>query len=369
MIKKLLLNFIAGANIFAIIVMLVVGYSDHLSPESHPYFACLGMVFPFTALVNLLFIPIWVFLSWRRLLIPLIGFLLAFPSLRVYMPLHGNSEPPEGAIRIISYNVAGYGGNYKYENAFDTILSYLNAHQPDIVCTQEDMTSKWLDTQKRYAEYYPYNDTTCISNNGLINCLGIHTRYPILFKEIIDYKSPTNGSVAYYLNIDGDTVIIVNNHLEQTHLTSDDRSRYTEMIENRLNRDVIKSEEQRDTVKTETRDLLSKLTTGMKIRAKHVEIIHQYIEDHSRYPIISCGDFNDTPISYARYTMAKGLTDCFVESGHGLGLSFNRKGFNFRIDHMLCSSHFEPFQCEIDNKMDVSDHYPLLCWLKKREKP
>lgn len=369
MIKSFILNLIAGANVLTVIVMLIVGYSDNLSPEAYPYFACLGMVFPFVALVNLLFIPVWVFLSWRRLLIPFIGFLLAYPPLRTYMPLHGQTAPPEGAIRIVSYNVCGYGGNYKYEHALDSILCYLKAQQADIVCTQEDQPTKWYDTLKRYEDYFPYNDTTRVSTNGLVNSVGIHTRFPILFKEVINYESPSNGSVAYYLEINGDTVIVINNHLEQTHLSTDDRSRYTEMIENRLNRDVIHDDEKRDTVKAETRDLLGKLTLGMQIRARHVETIHQYIEDHSRYPIISCGDFNDTPISYARHMMAKGMTDCFVETGRGLGLSFNRKGFNFRIDHLMCSSHFEPFQCEIDNKMDVSDHYPLLCWLFLAEKP
>lgn len=361
MIKKFLFGLISGANIVTIALMLIVGYSDHISPEKYPLFACMGMVFPITLLANLLFIPVWVLLSWRRLLIPIIGFLLAYPAIRVYVPLHGKSTVPEGSLRVISYNVCGYGGNFKYEQAFDTIFSYFKAQQADIVCIQEDMSSKWLDTQKRYEEYFPYNDTTRISKNphGTLNSVGIHSRYPILFKEEIPYESENNGSVAYYLKINDDTVIVINNHLEHIHLNTEERSRYN---------DMISGEVARDTMEAETVGIVKKLTVGMSIRAKHAEIVHKYIENHSQYPIISCGDFNDTPISYARHTMARGLTDCFVESGCGFGISFNRKGFSFRIDHMMCSSHFTPYQCTVDDNMDASDHYPLLCWLKMTSK-
>ena len=360
-LKKVLFTLIGLANVLCIALMLLVGYSDRLSPEAHPTLGWVGITFPAFVLVNLLFVPLWALLSKRGLLIPVVGFLLAFPPIRIYMPLHLPGEPPEGSLRIISYNVAGYGGNYKYDHAFDSVFSYIIAHKPDIVCLQEDMTSKWLDTQERFAEVFAYNDTTCLTRKGAPrNCMGIHTRFPILRKERLAYSSPTNGSVAYYLQIGKDTVIVINNHLETSHLSSKERNRYQKML---------KGDMQRDTVRTETFFLKDKLLASMRIRAHQVEVVQQYVEAHRQYPIIVCGDFNDTPISYTRHVMAKGLTDCFVETGNGLGLSFNRKGFNFRIDHMMCSSHLTPYACEIDNKMDVSDHYPLLCWLKMRENP
>lgn len=359
-LKVVLLNLIAGANIMTIVLMLLAGYSDHLSPVQFPWLCCMGMIFPFTVAANLLFIPIWVLFSWRRLLIPIVGFLLAYPPIRTYIPLHTRAKVPEGALCVVSYNVCGYGGNYKYDQGFDTIFSYLKSKCPDIVCTQEDNDGKCRNMLERMAEYFAYNDTVNVGQSeALKNCVGIHTRFPILKKERIPYDSPTNGSVAYFLKVGNDTVIVINHHLETSHLSSDDRNRYQEMIEGGM---------QRDTVQAETYVLMEKLSEGMQIRARHVEVIHQYIEAHKQYPVISCGDFNDTPISYARYMMAKGLTDCFVEAGRGLGFSFNRKGFNIRIDHMMCSEHFEPIVCEIDDEMDASDHYPMLCWLKMKGK-
>ena len=115
--------------------------------------------------------------------------------------------------------------------------------------------------------------------------------------------------------------------------------------------------------------LLSKLAQATSKRAPQADAVHEYIEAHRQYPIIVCGDFNDNPISYSRRTIGKGLTDCFVETGSGIGLSYNQKGFFFRIDHILCSKDIQPYNCQIDNEMDASDHYPIICWLKMADKP
>ena len=127
---------------------------------------------------------------------------------------------------------------------------------------------------------------------------------------------------------------------------------------------MLKGKMERDTVKTESMLLVNKLGGSAAKRAPQAEAVHRYVQEHSQYPIIVCGDFNDNPISYSRRTIAEGLQDCFVETGRGIGLSYNQKGFWVRIDHILCSKHFTPQNCEIDDKMDASDHYPIISWLK-----
>ena len=353
-----LLSLLVGANIMTIILMLATGYSDWLDPREHDILSCAGMLFPFFIIANLLFVAVWVLFSWKRLLIPIIGFFLAYPAIHIYIPLHGKSKVPEKSLCVISYNVCTFGGNYKYEQAFDTIFSYIKKQQADIVCLQEDSHSDLKD----YERFFPYNDTTIVSKAKAVGyvTIGIHTRFPILKKERIHYPSRTNGSVAYYLLIENDTVIVINNHLESSHLSTDDRNRYEEMI---------KGEMERHTAKAETIELAGKLSEAMAIRAEQADSVHSYVEHHRHYPIIVCGDFNDTPISYTRRRIADGMTDCYVETGRGLGISFNRRGFYFRIDHMMCSEKIIPYACEIDNDIDVSDHYPLICRLKIRENP
>ena len=360
-LKSFTINIVAGANVATVLLMVLAGYSDHINPASHPMLSNLGMTFPVFLLANLLFIFFWLTFKWKKLWIPILGYALVYVPLTIYMPMHSSQEEPEGTIKLLSYNVCSYGGNYKYEQAFDTIFSYLKEQEADIVCMQEDVDSWRRFVFQRYSKVYPYNDTTIFSNqNGSMNGVGIHSKFPILRKERIRYPSVANGSVAYYLQIGEDTVLVINNHLETTHLSTEDRTHYKEIISGKM---------KRDDAKEESMMLIGKLGKASAKRAVGADSIHSYIESHRQYPMIVCGDFNDNPISYSRRTIVKGLKDCFVETGRGVGLSYNQKGFFFRIDHIFCSDHFTPYNCEIDSKMDASDHYPIICRLKLADKP
>lgn len=357
-LKTFTVQLLTGANIATIVVLLLVGYSDRLNPTDHPMLSTVGMTFPFFLLANMGFLFFWLVFKWSRVWVPVAGFFLAYVPISIYMPIHPAQDVPEGAIKLISYNVCCYGGNYKYEDGFGKVAEYLRDQQPDIVCVQEDADTWRRYVFQEYAKFMPYNDTLILVNNNLtINALGIHTRYPIVKRERLAYESKGNGSGAWWLQVGDDTLIVVNNHFESCHLTKEDRRQY---------RQLIKGEIPRDSMRAESQLLLVKLAEANAKRAAQIRKVKQYVEEHSAYPIIVCGDFNDNPISYSRHEMAKGLTDCFVSTGRGIGLSYNQKAFSFRIDHVFCSKDIQPYNCQIDNKMDASDHYPVLCWLKIR---
>ena len=359
-IKKFVARIFSAVSILAAVLMVLVGFSDRLDPTSYPVLACAGRFFPIFVILNLGVLVFWLFVGWRRAIIPIAGLVLCYQPIRTFFPLHFDSEVPEGALKVMSYNVCGYSGLKRYDQPIDTIIGYLRDQHPDIVCLQEDFRHK-PDPVDQLKELYPYNDTLHVNGkaSGEINAVGIHTRFPIVKKEHISYESKANGSAAFYLLIDGDTVLVVNNHLESFHLSPEDKQHYKDMLKGRM---------ERDSASLETRFLIDKLSKAQTKRAPQARAIHDYIARHRQYPIIVCGDFNDTPISYARRTIAEGLTDCFVETGCGLGLSYNQNGFNFRIDHIMCSYHFVPYHCVVDNKIGTSDHYPVICWLKKVEK-
>ena len=346
----------AGANIATVIVMCLVGFSDRLNPSDHPVWSCVGMTFPLFLIVNLFFLLFWIIFKFRMIWIPLLGYLLAYVPISIYMPLNLHSpEVPEGAIKLISYNVCEYGGNFKYEQGFEKIRDYLFDEHPDIVCLQEDVDTWRRYCFKHYEKQFAYNDTVKFSSETNINGVGIHTRFPIIRRERIPYRSMCNGSVAWYLQVGKDTLLVINNHFEGTHLSKEDRQMY---------QDILKGEMKGDTARTESKKLLVTLAESSTKRAPQIDAICRYINEHRQYPIVLCGDFNDNPISYSRYRIAQELTDCFVTTGKGFGLSYNQKGFPFRIDHIFCSKDIVPYKCKIDDKTDASDHYPIICWLK-----
>ena len=356
-IKHFITSLLSAVSILAALLMVGVGYSDRLDPTDYPVLACAGMLFPAFVVLNIGILVFWLLVSWRRAMIPIVGLVLCYTPIRTFFPLHfNNDEVPDSALKVMSYNVCGYSGLKRVDHPVDSIVEYLRHEMPDIVCLQEDYRHN-PDPFEQLKGVFPYNDTVHVNHNrsGEMNAVGIHSRFPIVRKEYIAYESKSNGSAAFFLLVDGDTVLVVNNHLESTHLSKDERQRYKE---------VLMGEMESELAKEEMHMIAGKLGVNMAIRAPQAEAVHRYIEEHSQYPIIVCGDFNDTPISYARQTIAQGMTDCFVSTGCGLGLSYNQKGFNLRIDHMMCSRHFKPYGCDIDNKMDASDHYPMICRLK-----
>jgi len=362
-LKRFTTQLVAGANVATILLMVLVGYSDRLNPVEHPILSCIGMTFPIFLLVNLGFLLFWVLFRFRMVWIPVLGYLLAYVPITIYMPLNlRTADVPDDALKLVSYNVATYAGNDKYgQKGFEAVRDYLQGEHPDIVCLQED-----VDTWRRYVfihyrKLFAYNDTVHFSgelNEKGDSCytgVGIHTRFPILRRERIPYQSKHNGSVAWYLDVCGDTLLVINNHFEGTHLSLEDREKY---------REIINGEMGHDTARTESKKLLVTLAESASKRAPEIDAVCRYVEAHRQYPTIVCGDFNDNPISYSRHEMGKVLHDCFKDTGRGLGLSYNQKGFFFRIDHIFCSDDIIPYNCMIDSKIDASDHYPMVCWLK-----
>ena len=358
-LKKWVVQMLTGANVATVIVMLLVGFSDRINPADHPLLSTIGMAFPILAVINMGFLLFWLIFKWTRAWVPVVGFVLAYVPISIYMPLNVSQSPPDDALRLVSYNVCSYGGNYKYEQGFEAVRDYLQNQEADIVCLQEDN-----DTWRRYCfkqfeeRGLTYNDTIVLCNDELrFNCLGMHTRFPIIRRERIDYRTVSNnGSAAWWLKVGRDTVIVVNNHFEGCHLNESDRQQYKQMLKGQMESDSLRYESQL---------LMVKLAEANAVRSRQIAAVSDFVDRYlGHYPIIVCGDFNDSPISYSRHHLAEQLTDCFVATGRGVGLSYNQRAFSFRIDHVFCSPDVTPYQCVVDDKMDASDHYPVVCRVK-----
>lgn len=357
-LKSVTVNIVAGANVATAVLMWLVGFADYANPIDHPYLANAGLLFPVFLLANLLFLFFWLTFRWRLTIIPIMGYAAAFVPLRIYLPINSMPSPPDDAIKVMSYNVECFTpDDGSVDDMKEKVTEYMKSCDADIVCLQE-CNGVGNGAYSPMDSLYKHNSVDIIGDNGS-NAVGVFSRFPIIKKEKIDYASSGNGSWAYFLKVRDDTVVVISNHFESTHLSLDERERY---------KDMIKGEMSKDTARAESRRLLQRLGESSKIRAPQANAVHSYIELHSGYPIIICGDFNDNPISYSRRIVAKGLTDCYVNSACGLGFSLNKKGFFVRIDNILCSSHFKPYGCKVDKSITVSDHYPIFCWLERMPK-
>ena len=357
-LKNFTLHAMAGANIANIALMLLVGYSDRIDPLSHSHLAMAGLAFPIFLAVNMGFVVFWVLFRLRGVVIPLAGYLLCFGPLRTYMPFNRQHKVPEGAIKVMSYNVWNFGDWQTPPGEDNAILDYLRRERPDILCLQEASTV--VIGQARVdavlAPIYQYKDTARV---GSYDGLTLYSRYPILSRERIHYPSQGNQSMAYELKIGADTVIVINNHLESTGFSTEEKEQFHQLA---------KGEMKAKEAQNESRQVISKLAKAVRKRAPQADAVARYISRNCGRSIILCGDFNDSPISYTHRKIAENLTDCYVETGNGPGISYHRARIFVRIDNIMCSKDWQPYGCKVDDRVKLSDHYPILCWLKKKRK-
>lgn len=348
------------ANILAIAIMLFVGYADHIDPRDHAVLANAGFAMPFMIVINVLFLFFWLTFKRRYAIVPLLGFLICVGPVRRYCPLNlFGSEPPKGAIKVISFNVWMFA-NWDQKNGTNPIADYLVNSGADIICLQEAgcNVKDYKPIDSLISTVYQYRDTIQ-KTNPTGDVLAVYSKFPILSHERIKYESKGNLSTAYILKINGEKVLLVNNHFETVGLSPQDKDRFHSLIHGTM---------EDDSTRGESRFILSKLSTGTQKRAPEADAVAKYIAKYRKkgMSVIVCGDFNDTPLSYTHRTVSKGLTDCYVSSGNGPGWSYHKSGIRVRIDNILCSPDWKPYRAKIDHSCTYSDHYPIVCWLKKQ---
>lgn len=345
---------IAAVNIVVIVAMCIMGYAGLISPEMHPSYEVLTLFFPIPLVINLLFLVFWLFVRRRYMWIPIIGMLLCLPLIRSYCPINIPHKAPEGSLKIMSYNVCRFSMDKETEDTPGKMAEFIIKENADVVCLQEYHVNKHDSLRKKYlAKVYPYIRVLSAPRK---ECVAVCSKYPILEKELIRVDASSNLSGAFYLDVDGDTLLVINCHLESIKLTDGEKDEIDDFVKRK-----------RETI--DEQPIAEKLKSSAVIRAKQAEMISDYIHNHQNMSIVLCGDINDTPISYTHHILTKHLTDCYTKTGIGLGFSHKSKGIYVRIDNILCSDDMEPFECKINTNVELSDHYPIICSIKKRQKP
>lgn len=355
---KFVVLLIGLVNLLFIGILLCTAYSPYIQPTVHPVLSCLGLAFPIFLLVNGVFLLFWLIIQqYRCALLPIAGFLLCFPQIRTYFPINFQAgDVPAGSLKVLSYNIMGFGKGTEGENP---ILTYLKESGADILCLQEYVAGRSArhPSQKQIEKAlaaYPYHRIDAVGKSRS-NYIACYSKLPILSARPLDYASAANGTWAYELAWGKDTLLLINNHLESNKLTREDKEVYEEML----------SAPEKEKVKNGTRLLVRKLAEASAIRAPQADAIAREIRRSPHRYILVCGDFNDSPISYTHRVIGENLKDAFTESGCGLGISYNRNKFYFRIDNILTSLDMQSHDCRVDRHIKASDHYPIGCYVSR----
>lgn len=361
-IRDIVRKVIFATNIAAIALLLCAFLAWSVSPLKTALFSYIGIIFPFILVLNIGYLIFWIIFSkWKLALITLIALVICYKPITTYFPMNWHPKSTSGkTIKVLTYNVMGFYHEKKKNLSRHPILNFIAKNDADVVCLQEYMVSKTgksMMTQKQINEIlsnYPYKSITGLEASGKYHTYGLacFSKYPIKQTREIVFNSSYNGAVAYEIDMDGKKVTVVNAHLESNRISASDKQLYKEFFRNR-------DSEKLDKV---TSNIRMRLGRAYRKRAEQVHKINAYLEERQSEATIICGDFNDTPISYAYHTLKNDLRDAFADTGLGMGITFNEKMFLFRIDYILHSKNLKAYKAKV-HTLNYSDHYPLTTYL------
>ncbi|MBQ9284947.1 MAG: endonuclease/exonuclease/phosphatase family protein [Bacteroidaceae bacterium] len=351
-IKRLLLRVFEGANVAVILLLWLAVALTYLSPESFPRLSLLSLAFPVFLFTNLAFVAFWLIFKAKRVWIPIVGIALCFSFVRDYCPVNLASEPADSSLTVISFNTHGFGGSEAADDEGNNlIVRYLANRADDIICLQETYTPTHVQALSDSLSQRGYHEIRTKS-------LACFTRLPVIDNDEIRFDSQSNSSLCAHLLWGTDTILLINNHFESNHFSPEMKQRYVDALEQTANpnsRNITP-----DSLIGDVKPLLHLLSEAAPKRAVQVNTIDSIVNAWLPRPVILCGDFNDTPVSYTHRVLTRQLTSAFRQSGNGLGLTFREQGFPVRIDHILFSpQHWTSHTTRVDGDMTLSDHSPI----------
>lgn len=362
------------------------------------YFA--GLLLPGTILLNVGFFLYWLIRRrWVICLIPLAAVAGCYPYYGAFYQ-NGNGEKPNpmqkenpSNLRILTYNTGNFLNKDNIRCA-RTLSDFMNTHQVDIACFQEySMQGRYKDSIGNVFRSHPYS----VSNATIDSIrIAVYSKYPIIESKYLAYPNSTYGCIISTIALCEPATLkqAVEQALLEHRVNPDSlqplqlplRDSITSAVTRTLTESAPKitllnthlqstgiSTTQAETSRLEKyganrsrSETAGRMTTRMgesyKMRAGQIDTLCRTIQA-SPYPVILCGDFNDTPHSYVYNRATSLLLDGFKSGGHGYMFTYKYFKKLLRIDYIFNSKELESVRY-FSPETEWSDHNPVISELR-----
>jgi len=337
-------------------------------PTDHWIAGFMMLSVPVLMLLHLLFFCWFLFFNRSRAWLSGVALLLSFPFwartspiLRTFFQNSANQanfeSKPGNTFTLMSYNVLsfdvlGHLDNIEPQNALH-LIEWAKTADADVKCLEEfynHHTRPKFDIipqfQKAGYRHYTLLHPAIATNEENFIGLAIFSKYPIVGRGEQEFENQ-NGMLWADLKIKNDTIRIINVHLRS----------YVLRLENLKH--AYQKRDYKDS-KEQVRGVFSRLKYGFEHHATELKAIEACI-DSSPYPVIVCGDFNETPYSYVYGRLRQRLNNAFEDAGSGLGFSYRNMPNFIRIDnHFYDPKGFKAQWFETRRDVRHSDHFPII---------
>lgn len=240
---------------------------------------------------------------------------------------------------VMSYNVRLFN-LFKWidDDVPKNIRNFINEKNPDVVCLQEYSEGAKIDLK-----VYPYQ-YVMMQGGHVKTGQAILSKFPIIDKGKLELPNSNNNVIFADLRMGKDTVRIYSMHLQSVRITPD---------VDEINNDRLDGIDQKKRYQ-----ILKRISEAFTRQQQQAEIISQH-KASCTYPVIICGDMNNSAFSYVYRNIRGKLNDAFEEAGKGFGQTYKFKYYPARIDYIFADPKFDVLEFKSYSDFVNSDHYPI----------
>jgi endonuclease/exonuclease/phosphatase family metal-dependent hydrolase len=242
---------------------------------------------------------------------------------------------------VMSYNVRLFNV-FKWQDRDDVpdnILSFINEKNPDILCIQEYSNSAHIDL-KLYPHRYIF-----IDGNQIKTGQAIFSKFPIIDEGNIVFPNSGNNAIFADIKKGKDIIRVYNIHLQSIKISPD---------VNEINDNIDAINEGGKSQK-----MFNRISKAFMQQQQQAELFKEHKKECS-YPVIICGDMNNSAFSYVYRNIKGKLKDSFEEAGKGFGATYKFRYYPARIDYIFADASMKVKEFESFSDFENSDHYPIM---------
>ncbi|WP_395074070.1 endonuclease/exonuclease/phosphatase family protein [Flavobacterium sp.] len=328
-------------NIVLTVLTFLAYFLPFLAPKFFPLLSVLTLILPMFLILNGLFFIYWLLQFKRQIILSGLVLLLGITFInKFYKFSEKSTEVADKDFVVMSYNVRllNLFDWIPRDNVAQEIVGFVNDKNPDILCLQDFSTSAKIDLK-----IYPYK-SVYMKGDKVKSGQAIFSKFPIVNEGELLFSDSFNSAIFADVKIGKDIIRVYNLHLQSIKISPD--------IEE-INQNVDGLNQQKSEM------IFKRISVAFAKQQQQAEIIMNH-KKSCKYPLVVCGDMNNSAFSYV-YRIIKGnMKDSFEEAGKGFGQTYNFKYYPARIDYIFA-----------DNKMSVksfnnfpdfvnSDHMPIM---------
>jgi len=351
---KLLVFILSILAVVGLVAMALSVINPYINPRNFIWTTVFGLAFWEILFFNILIFILLVLLWSKKAWISVLALIIAIPGIAKSYSFGSKTEAVD-SIRIMSYNVHMFkplDGETDKELFANQVMNMVRDQNPDILCCQEfqgfrsDVTRQQcikIFAKGAGYQYVYYNRKRNYGGNV------IFSKYPI---EKVTEDSGFGKEETYGVMVSVDAGEKGKFHVANIHLLS------YKITDDEI--DILMSSSERsNNLDTVGKKVIYKLGYGFQRRSDELQ---QVIEGMPPVegPVIVCGDFNETPLSYNYRQMQKaGFIDTFTKVGRGIKPTYAGKLPLLRIDYVWANDGVTPLNFR-RYRYKASDHYPII---------